>query len=80
LFAIFDLVVKRTQRPDVAQALQRPRRLAVGWEHSFTLPQSSGKPIKIAAWALDASTGQLCKLHKAYVVDAQEAVISEVER
>jgi hypothetical protein len=36
--------------------------------------------MKIAAWALDANTGQFCKLHKAYVVDAQEAEISEVER
>lgn len=79
-FAIFDLVVKRTQRPDVAQALQRPRRLPVGWEHSFTLPQASGKPIKIAAWALDASTGKLCKLTKAYLIDAQDAEIRELEQ
>jgi hypothetical protein len=79
-FAIFDLVVKRTQRPDVAQALQRPRRLPVGWEHSFTIPQSSGKPIKIAAWALDASTGKLCKLTKVYLIDAQGAEIRELEQ
>jgi hypothetical protein len=79
-FTIFDLVVKRTQRPDVAQALQRPRRLPVGWEHSFTLPQASGKPIKIAAWALDASTGKLCKLTKAYLIDAQDAEIRELEQ
>jgi hypothetical protein len=80
LFAIFDLVVKRTQRPDVAQAFQRPRRIPVGWEHSFTLPQSSGKPIKIAAWALDANTGKLCKLNKAYLIDAQDAEIRELEQ
>lgn len=79
-FAIFDLVVVRTRRPDVAQAFRRHRNLRAGWEHSFTLPQFRGKPIKIAAWALDANTGRLCKLHKAYVVDAQEAEISEVER
>ena len=79
-FAIFDLVVKRTQRPDVAQALQRSRRLPVGWEHSFTLKQVSGKPIKIAAWALDATTGKLCKLNKAYLIDAQHAEIRELEQ
>ena len=79
-FAIFDLVVKRTQRPEVAQAIQRPRRLPVGWEHSFTLPQASGKPIKIAAWAVDASTGELCKLTKAYFIDAKDADIRELEQ
>jgi len=79
-FAIFDLVVVRTRRPDVAQAFRRQRNVRAGWEHSFTLPQVKGKPLKIAAWALDANTGQLCKLHKAYVVDAQEVEISEVER
>jgi hypothetical protein len=79
-FAIFDLVVKRTQRPEVAQAIQRPRRLPVGWEHSFTLPQASGKPIKIAAWAVDASTGELCKLTKAYFIDAKDAEIRELEQ
>jgi hypothetical protein len=79
-FAIFDLVVKRTQRPDVAQAFQRPRRIPVGWEHSFTLPQASGKPTKIAAWALDATTGKLCKLNKAYLIDAQDAEIRELEQ
>jgi hypothetical protein len=79
-FAIFDLVVKRTQRPDVAQVLRRPRRIPVGWEHSFTLPQASGKPTKIAAWALDATTGKLCKLNKAYLIDAQDAEIRELEQ
>jgi hypothetical protein len=79
-FAIFDLVVVRTRRPDVAQAFRRQRNVRAGWEHSFTLAQANGKPIKIAAWALDANTGRLCRLNKAYVVDAQGAEISEVER
>jgi hypothetical protein len=79
-FAIFDLVVVRTRRPDVAQAFRRRKNVRAGWEHSFALPQVRGKPIKIAAWALDANTGRLCKLRKAYVVDADEALISEVER
>ena len=79
-FAIFDLVVKRTQRPEIARALQRPRRLPVGWEHSFTLPQASGRPRKIAAWAVDAGTGELCKLTKAYLIDAQDGEIRELEQ
>lgn len=79
-FAIFDLVVVRTRRPDIAQAVGRRRTARAGWEHSFALPQVSGKPLKIAAWAVDANTGRLCKLRKAHVVDAQEAVIREVER
>ena len=79
-FAIFDLVVVRTRRPDVAQALRRHRNLRVGWEHSFALPQVKRKTMTITAWALDANTGQLCKLHKAYVVDAHEAEINEVEQ
>jgi hypothetical protein len=79
-FAIFDLVVVRTRRPDVAQALRRHRNLRVGWEHSFALPQVKRKTMTITAWALDANTGQLCKLHKAYVVDAKEAEINEVEQ
>ena len=79
-FAIFDLVVVRTRRPDVAQAFRGPRNIRAGWEHSFTLPQVKGKSLKIAAWALDANTGQLCRLNKAYVVDAQGVEISEVER
>jgi len=79
-FAIFDLVVVRTRRPDIAQAFRRRRTVRAGWEHSFALPQASGKPIKIAAWALDANTGRSCKLRKAYVIDAQQAVIKEVER
>ena len=74
-FAIFDLVVKRTQRPDVAQAFRRPRRLALGWEHSFKLPQINGKPTKVAAWALDATTGKVCKLNGSYLIDAQDAVV-----
>ena len=79
-FTIFDLVVVRTRRPDVAQAFRQNRPVRAGWEHSFTLPQVTGKPIKIAAWALDANTGELCKLQKTYVVDAQEAEIREDER
>ena len=79
-FAIFDLVVVRTRRPDVAQAFRGPRNIRAGWEHSFTLPQVKGKSLKIAAWALDANTGQLCRLNKAYVVDAHGGEISEVER
>lgn len=79
-FAIFDLVVKRTQRPEIARTLQRPRRLPVGWEHSFSLPQPRGKPIQIAAWAVDASTGELCKLTKAYLIDAQDGEIRELEQ
>jgi hypothetical protein len=79
-FAIFDLVVVRTRRPDIAQAVGRRRTARAGWEHSFALPQVGGKPLKIAAWAVDANTGRLCKLRKAHVVDAQEAVIREVER
>jgi hypothetical protein len=79
-FAIFDLVVVRTRRPDVAQAFRGQRNVRAGWEHFFTLPQVKGKPVKIAAWALDANTGQLCRLNKAYVVDAQGREISEVER
>jgi len=79
-FTIFDLVTVRTLRPDVAQAFRRYRYVHAGWEHSFMLPQVGGKPIKIAAWALDANTGQLCKLQKAYVVDQQEAEIREVKQ
>jgi len=79
-FTIFDLVTGRTRRPDVARALRRHRYVHAGWEHSFVLPQDGGKPLKIAAWALDANTGQLCKLQKAYVVDQQAAEIREVER
>ena len=52
----------------------------MGWEHSFTLPQVRGKPIKIAAWALDATTGKLCQLNKAYLIDAQDAEIGELEQ
>jgi hypothetical protein len=52
----------------------------VGWEHSFTLPQAGGKPVKIAAWGLDATTGKLCRLSKAYLVNAQEAEIRELEQ
>jgi hypothetical protein len=44
------------------------------------LPHIDGKPLKIAAWALDANTGQLCKLQKAYVVDQEAAEMREVER
>jgi hypothetical protein len=79
-FTIFDLVIVRTPRPDVARAFRWPRYVHAGWEHSFMLPQVGGKPIKIATWALDANTGQLYKLQKAYVVDAQEAEIREVKR
>lgn len=79
-FAIFDLVVVRTRRPDVAQAFRRHRNVRAGWEHFFTLPQVKRQPMKITAWALDANTGQLCKLDKAYVIDAQEPEINEVER
>jgi hypothetical protein len=79
-FAIFDLVVVRTRRPDIAQVFRRRRTVRAGWEHSFALPQTSGKSIKIAAWALDANTGRSCKLRKAYVIDAQQAVTKEVER
>jgi hypothetical protein len=79
-FAIFDLVVVRTRRPDIAQVFRRRRTARAGWEHFFALPQVSGKPLKIAAWAVDANTGRLCKLRKTHVVDAQEAMIREVER
>jgi hypothetical protein len=79
-FTIFDLVTVRTLRPDVAQAFRRHRYVHAGWEHSFMLPQVGGKPLTIAAWALDANTGQLCKIQKVYVVDQQEAEIREVKQ
>jgi hypothetical protein len=52
---------------------QRAYRHA-GWEHILTLPQGSGRPLTLAAWAVDADTGQLCRLRNAYVVDAQGTV------
>jgi hypothetical protein len=79
-FTIFDLVTVWPLRPDVAQAFRRPRYVHAGWEHSFMLPQVGGKPLKIAAWGLDANTGQLCKLQKAYIVDQQEIEIREVKQ
>jgi hypothetical protein len=79
-FTIFDLVTGRVRRPDVARALRRHRYVHAGWEHSFMLPQVGGKSLKIGAWALDANTGQLCKLQKDFVVDQEKAEIREVER
>jgi hypothetical protein len=79
-FTIFDLAMGQIVRPDVAQAFRWSRYVPTGWEHSFILPQVDRKPIKLAAWALDANTGQLCKLRKAYVVNEQVSEIREVER
>jgi hypothetical protein len=78
-FTIFDLVTVRTLRPDVAQALRRPGYAHAGWEYAWRLPQGERKPLKITAWALDADTGHLCKLSKAYVIGEEEPEIREVK-
>ena len=79
-FTIFALAMLQIVRPDVTQAFRWSRYVHTRWEHSFRLPQVGGKPIKLAAWAIDANTGQLCKLHKAYVVNGQASEIRAVER
>jgi hypothetical protein len=73
-FNIFDLVGERTRRADLARALRQRAYRHAGWEHILTLPQGSGRPLTLAAWAVDADTGQLCRLRNAYVVDAQGTV------
>jgi hypothetical protein len=78
-FTIFDLVVERTRRADLAKALRQRGYRHAGWEHALTLPQGGGRPLTLAAWAVDADTGRLCRLHKTYAVDAQGTARLAVE-
>ena len=78
-FSIFDLVVERTRRADLPRALRQRAYRHAGWEHTLTLPQGSGRPLTLAAWAVDADTGHLCRLRQAYVVDTQGTVMPVAE-
>ena len=78
-FTIFDLVVERRRRADVARALRQSKYRHAGWEHTLTLPQGGGRPMTLAAWAVDADTGHLCRLHKTYMVDAQGTAMLAAE-
>ena len=78
-FTIFDLIVERTRRADSARTLRQRRYRHAGWEHTSTLPQGTERPPTLAAWAVDADTGQLCRLHKTYAVDAQGTAMLAVE-
>jgi putative effector of murein hydrolase LrgA (UPF0299 family) len=76
---IFGLVEVRTQRPDVAQQFRRPGYVHAGWAHSFTLPSTEERSAKITAWAFDATTGALCRLTKAYLVERGTGAIRAIE-
>lgn len=72
-FTIFDLVTVRRPRPDVAHALARGEDVRSGWEHAFRLPQIGARPLTIAAWAVDAVTGRLCRLRQSHVAARGDA-------
>lgn len=77
-FTIFALVHERTRRPDVARALRRRALVYAGWEHTFALPEAAGPMVTLAAWALDAHTGRLCRLHMTYEVEVATGQVQAI--
>jgi hypothetical protein len=64
-----------TERPDLAREKKNAAYHYTGWRAEITsqlLPPASG-PIKIAAWTLDAQTGQASKLENEFTVRMQRA-------